>query len=217
MLEAGAQQAVLEASAAREEPRDELPQALVSTTGHSQLPPCSFCLPSAGDPGVVGHSVAMAVPPASPPGEPGTARPSWHCHPMSPGTSYHRREPQGTARRTQHPHRHQGTATVTSAPAPAPLPHHLAHSWGWRETPGASSRWEAVAWSQDDAQAQLWLRKAGGMDQSSQLSTFPWLLTGSTGAWQGAGISVRGKLRQGQHLSSFPVSLPWLCYMSPQQ
>lgn len=215
MLEAGAQQAVLEASAAREEPRDELPQALVSTAGHPQLPPNSFC------------------PPWEAPGNQGllvTVWP-WQCHLPAFLESLGQQNPAGTATPCpQAPHTTEGSPRAQPDTAnipidtkelqqpPVPQPWHPCHTT-W-PTLGAAEIFpvpppggRAVAWSQDDAQAQLWLRKAGGMDQSSQPSTFPWLLTGSTGA----GISVRGKLRQGQHLSSFPVSLPWLCYMSPQQ
>lgn len=176
MLEAGAQHAVLEASAAREEPRDQLPQGPVSSAGHTPAPTQE----TLGDQGLLVTVWPWLLSPARLAGEPGTAGPGWHCHLCASRHLIPQKGASGTARRTQHPHRHRGTAADTSAAALASLPHHpvAVPLLGLRDVSSACSGWEAVACSQDDAQAQLWLRQAGGMDRPSRPSTFPWVLTG---------------------------------------
>lgn len=156
------------------------------------------------------------LPPASLPGEPGTAGAGWHCHPCVPR---HLVSQKGTTSSTQHLHRHQGTAAVTSAPALTSLPHHpvAVPLLGLERCPqcllqvGGSGLVTGRCLGPALAETGRW---DGLLPPAQHL---PLVTHSERWGLVGAGISVRGKLRQGHDLGSFPVSLPWLCPVSPHQ
>ena len=133
-------------------------------------------------------------------------------------TSYHRREPWGTAGGTRHPgihsHRSQGTAADTSAPALASLPHCpvAVPLLGLERCPQCYSRWEVVAWSQSRCLGPT-LAEKGRWDGPIQPAQHLPLVVqsehqGLAGGWHfqlaanTPPMWLRGKLRQGQEFSA---------------
>lgn len=86
-METGVLQALLESSTAREESRGQLPWAMGTQHSPSSSLPHLEILgqATAGSQGMKGAGRAMGCSVAVTSGEPGTSRPSWHCHPCASG------------------------------------------------------------------------------------------------------------------------------------